>query len=213
MILYGYWRSGTSYRTRLALAIKGLEVEHRAVDLRKAEQKAADYTAINPQGLVPLLILDNGTAIAQSPAIIEYLDEAYPKPSLLPSDPLARARVRQMAAIIGCDVHPLNNLRVLKYLKGNFGQDQVAIDQWAAEWIGAGFSALEAMLANDNTRGQFCHGDRPGLVECYLLPQIYSARRFSVDLSPYRRILAIEAASNNIDALAAAAPERQPDAD
>lgn len=213
MTLYGYWRSGTSYRTRLALALKGIEVEHVAVDLRAGEQSSADFLAKNPQGLVPTLRLEDGTLLSQSPAIIEYLEETHPEPPLLPSEPRARARVRQMAAIIGCDTHPLGNLRVLKALKADHGADQAAINDWQARWNAAGFAALEAMLDQDPSRGAFCHGGRPGLAECYLLPQLYTARRFEVPLEGYENLLAVEAATLALPAAQAALPEAQADAD
>ena len=211
--LYGYWRSGTSYRTRLALALKGIEVAHAPVDLRAGEQSGEGFRAKNPQGLVPTLQLEDGTLISQSPAIIEYVEEVRPDPPLLPEDPVARARVRQMAMIVGCDTHPLGNLRVLKALKADHGADQAAIEAWQARWNGAAFAALEAMLAADPSRGDFAYGDRPGLAECYLLPQLYTARRFSVPLKAYPNLLAVEAATLALPAVQRATPEAQPDAD
>ena len=213
MILYGYWRSGTSYRTRIALALKGLRVRHETVDLRAGEQSGPAFREKNPQGLVPTLVLPDGRSLSQSPAIIEYLEETYPDPALLPSDPADRARVRQMAMIIGCDTHPLGNLRVLKALKADYGADQAGIEAWQARWNAAAFSALEAMLAEDPDRGHFAFGRRPGLFECYLLPQLYTARRFGVPLDAYPALLAIEAATLCLPAVAQAVPEAQADAD
>jgi maleylpyruvate isomerase len=213
MTLYGYWRSGTSYRTRIALALKGLEVDHVPVNLREGEQSAPAFLARNPQGLVPTLAVEDGTLISQSPAIIEYLEEAHPEPPLLPNEPVARARVRQMAMIVGCDTHPLGNLRVLKVLKADYGADEAAVNAWQARWNEAGFAALEALVTREEGRGDFCHGGRPGLAECYLLPQLYSARRFGVPLDPYPALLSIEEATLAIPAVQAAVPERQADAD
>ena len=212
MTLYGYWRSGTSYRTRLALALKGIDVAHEAVDLRAGEQSSPAFLVKNPQGLVPTLRLGDGTLLSQSPAIIEYLEEAYPEPPLLPAEPRARARVRQMAAIIGCDTHPLGNLRVLKALKADHGADQAAVNAWQARWNAPAFAALETMLDQDPSRGAFCHGGRPGLAECYLLPQLYTARRFDVPLDGYGNLLAVEAATLALPAVRDALPEAQADA-
>ena len=211
--LYGYWRSGTSYRTRLALALKGIEVAHVPIDLRGAEQSGGAFRAKNPQGLVPTLQLDDGTLISQSPAIIEYVEEVRPDPPLLPGNPATRARARQMAMIIGCDTHPLGNLRVLKALKADFGADQAGIEAWQARWNAAAFSALEAMLDADPSRGDFCQDGRPGLPECYLLPQLYTARRFDVPLDAYPNLLAVEAATLALPAVQPALPENQADAD
>lgn len=210
MILYGYWRSGTSYRTRIALNLKGLSYEQRAIDLRRGDQAGAAYRALNVQGLVPALEVQ-GQVITQSPAIIEWLEERYPEPPLLPRDPLERARVRALAAIIGCDIHPLNNLRVLTALKGQFGADQAALDDWAARWIRPGFEALNAHVGARGAR--FAHGDQPGLIDCYLVPQIYSARRFNLDLSPYTALLRVEENASAHKAFIDAHPDNQPDAD
>ena len=212
MKLLGYWRSGTSYRTRLAFALKGIEVEHVAVDLTQGAQKAPDYMAGNPQGLVPTLILDDGTALGQSGAIIDYLEERFPEPPLLPAGAKARAHVRQLCQIVGCDIHPLNNLRILNYLKGEFNQPQAGVDAWASRWISDGFDAFEALLRADETRGDFCFGGRPGMAECYLLPQCYSARRFGVDVGQWPLIAGVEAATLALDVVQAAVPEAQADA-
>ncbi|KQW81985.1 maleylacetoacetate isomerase [Brevundimonas sp. Root1279] len=210
MILHGYWRSGTSYRTRIALALKGLIYQQRGVDLRKGVQKSEAYLALNPQGLVPALEVD-GAVLIQSPAILEWLEETYPKPPLLPSAPLARAQVRAMAAVIGCDIHPINNLRIGKVLREEFGADQAAIDAWAGRWIHAGFEALEALVATHG-RG-WCFGSAPTLADCYLIPQIYSAQRFNVPLDAFPRLLAVDAAAREHSAFIEAHPDNQPDAD
>ena len=212
MKLYGYWRSGTSYRTRLALALKGIEVEHIPVDLTQGAQKLPDYMTANPQGLVPTLMLDDGTPLAQSGAIIEYLEEKFPEPPLLPAGPKARAHVRQLCQIIGCDIHPLNNLRILKYLKGALDQPQSGVDAWASEWIRLGFDAYEIMLAREPDRSEFSFGGRPGMAECYLLPQIYSARRFGVEVENWPLISSVERATLALPAVQNAVPEAQPDA-
>ena len=210
MILHGYWRSGAAYRVRIALALKGLAYETQGHDLRTGAQKAADYVALNPQGMVPALQID-GAVLTQSPAILEWLEETPPQPPLLPSDPLSRARVRAMAALIACDIHPLNNLRVGKSLREDFGADQAAVDAWAARWIVPGFTALEALIERD---GQgWCFGDTPTLADACLIPQIYSAHRFNVPLDAYPRLLAIDAAAQAHTAFIAAHPDRQPDAD
>ena len=210
MILHGYWRSGAAYRVRIALALKGLAYETQGHDLRTGAQKAADYVALNPQGMVPALQID-GAVLTQSPAILEWLDETHPQPPLLPADPLARARVRAMAALIACDIHPLNNLRVGKSLREDFGADQAAVDAWAARWIVPGFTALEALVERD---GQgWCFGDTPTLADACLIPQIYSANRFNVPLEAFPRLVAIDAAAQAHPAFIAAHPARQPDAD
>lgn len=210
MILHGYWRSGASYRVRIALNLKGITYDNAAHDLRKGEQKAADYVALNPQGMVPAL-QDGDLVLTQSPAILEWLEETHPEPALLPKGANDRATVRAMAALIGCDIHPLNNLRVLKAIRSEFNADQAAVDAWAARWIAPGFDALEALIARHGAGWSF--GDAPTLVDCYLIPQMYSARRFNMDLSPWPRLLAVEQTALAHPAFASAHPDVQPDAD
>ena len=210
MILHGYWRSGTAYRTRIALNLKGLAYRQAGVDLRQGDQKSTAYLTLNPQGLVPALEVD-GLVLTQSPAILEWLEETTPEPPLLPADAVGRARVRAMAALVGCDIHPLNNLRVLKALRDSFDAAPAQTDAWAARWITAGFGALETLVA-DHGDG-WTYGSTPSLADCYLIPQIYSARRFHVALDAWPRLLAIEAAANAHPAFIAAHPDRQPDAD
>jgi maleylpyruvate isomerase len=209
--LYNFFRSGTSHRVRIALNLKGLRYEYVAVDLRREQHSTAEFKAINPQGLVPALVHE-GRVLTQSPAIREWLEERYPTPALLPGDPEARARVRAMAAVIGCDIHPLNNRRVLELLRHDFACDDAAINAWAGRWITAGFDALESMLAVDDARGEYCHGGSPTLADAYLVPQIESARRFGVDLSRWPLLGAVDAACSRLEPFRRAAPAAQPDA-
>jgi maleylpyruvate isomerase len=211
MKLYNFFRSGTSHRLRIALNLKGLTAEYVAVDLRTEEHLGAAFKALNPQGLVPALVVDD-TVLIQSPAIIEWLEERYPTPALLPVDPQDRARVRALAAIVGCDIHPINNRRILEYLRKTLGCDEAAVLAWCATWINEGFMALEALLAADTQRGNFCFGHSPTLADAYLVPQVESARRFKVDLTPYPNIVAIDTACAALDAFRLAAPGLQPDA-
>ena len=210
MILHGYFRSGTSYRTRIALNLKGLSYETQGIDLRIGAQKSDAYLALNPQGMVPALETPEGVLV-QSPAILEWLEERHPRPPLLPKTAMDRATARAMAAVIGSDIHPLNNLRVLKALRSQFEADQATVDAWAGRWITPGFEALEILVGRHGRGWSF--GEAPGLVDCYLIPQIYSARRFSVPLEAFPRLLAIEAAAADHPAFIAAHPDRQPDAD
>jgi maleylpyruvate isomerase len=210
MILHGYWRSGASYRVRIALNLKGVAYDQAPHDLRQGEQKSADYLALNPQGMVPALEID-GQVLIQSPAILEWLEETHPQPPLLPGDAKDRATVRAMAALIGCDIHPLNNLRVLGSLRRDFNADQATVDAWAARWIAPGFDALETLVERHGAGWSF--GDAPTLADCYLIPQFYSARRFNIDLTPWPTLLAVEERALAHPAFAAAHPDRQPDAD
>ena len=211
MELYQFFRSGTSHRLRIALALKGLPVQSVAVDLRTEQHLKDEFKALNPQGLVPVLV-DGQRVLIQSPAILEWLEERYPQPALLPADPDARARVRALAALVGCDVHPINNRRILQYLRQQFKADEAAINAWCGTWIAAGFDALEALLAADTARGDFCFGGAPGMADVYLVPQVESARRFGVDMARWPLIGRIDAACMALEAFAQAAPMRQPDA-
>jgi maleylpyruvate isomerase len=213
MKLYGYFRSSAAYRVRIALNLKGLAAEHVPVHLRKGEQRAAPFAALNPQKLVPALETDDGALLTQSLAIIEYLDEVHPHPALLPPDALGRARVRSLALAIACDIHPLNNLRVLKHLNRALGLDEEARNVWSRQWIAEGFTAFEAMLAHDPRTGRFCHGDQPTLADVFLVPQVANAERVDCDLTPYPTITRIAAAARALPAFADAAPDRQPDAE
>jgi len=211
--LHGYFRSSSSYRCRIAFNLKGLRPEFRPVHLLRdgGEQKGAAYRALNPQMLVPTVEAD-GLVLTQSPAILEWLDERYPDPPLLPRDPDERAAVRAFCAVIGCDIHPLQNLRVLQYLRSAFGQDQDGVNRWCRRWIGDGLAACEALLARRPTT-PFAFGDAPGMADLYLVPQIFSAHRFGVDLEPMPRLRAVDAACAALPAFADAHPSRQPDAE
>ena len=210
--LYGYFRSSAAYRVRIALNLKGLDYDQVPVNLVKGEQRVGVHLARNPQGLVPSLVLDDSSVINQSLAICEYLEEIQPTPALLPVAALARARVRSLAQMMACDVHPLNNLRVLKYLVGELGADEAAKLAWYRHWIDEGFTALEATLSTAPSSGDFCHGDTPTLADICLVPQVYNAERFECDLSAYPTIQRISARCRSLPAFEKAAPEAQPDA-
>jgi maleylacetoacetate isomerase len=209
MILYGYPLSSASYRVRIALGLKRLQFTSIPLDLRSGEQRLEGYLRINSQGFVPALALDGGTVLTQSAAIIEYLDEVHADPPLLPAGPLARARVRALSQAITCDVHPLNNLRVLQYLEKDLGHDKTLRDAWYRHWVRMGFDAIERRLVRDAETGRFCHGDAPTLADVCLVPQVFNARRFAVDLGPYPRIVGIDAACRELPEFQAAAPDRQ----
>lgn len=210
MKLYGYFRSSAAFRVRIALNLKSISHEDAFIHLRRGEQSRPDFLGVNPQGLVPALEVD-GLTLVQSLPIIEYLDERYPEPPLLPQDAAGRARVRGLAAVVACDIHPLNNLRVLRYLARQLGQGQEAVEAWYNHWIAEGFAALEGMLAGDGRTGEFCHGDRPSLADVALVPQVVNAERYRLDLSPYPTVNRIFGTCMKLDAFAAAHPERQPD--
>jgi maleylacetoacetate isomerase len=212
MKLFGYFRSSAAFRVRIALNLKGLAYEDAFIHLRRGDQRGADFLVVNPQGLVPALDTDELTLI-QSMAIIEYLDETRPAPPLMPSDPAGRARVRALADIVACDIHPINNLRVLRYLSRPLGHDQAAIETWYNHWIATGFQAFERLLAADRGTGEFCHGDQPGLADIALVPQVVNSERYRLDLSPYPTIARIYTNCMKLDAFAAAHPNNQPDRD
>ena len=211
MQLYSFFRSGTSHRLRIALNLKGLATEYVAVDLRTEAHQSAEYKALNPQGLVPTLVKD-GQVMTQSPAIIEWLEETHPTPALLPTTPDDRAHVRALAAMVACDIHPINNRRILEYLRHTLKTDEAAINTWCAHWITLGFDAYEALLAADPKRAGFSFGDRPGLADVYLVPQVESARRFKLDMARWPLITAVDAACMALEAFQKAAPAQQPDA-
>jgi maleylpyruvate isomerase len=208
MILYGYGLSSASYRVRIALALKNLPYESIAKNLRAGEHRMAEYLQINVQGFVPALALDDGAVLTQSVAIMEYLDEIYPTPPLLPADPVARARVRALTQVITSDIHPINNLRVLRYLEDKLSVDKESRDTWYRHWVAVGFDALERWLVRDTATGRFCHGDSPTLADICLVPQVFNAHRFAVDMNPYPRILAIDAACRELAAFQTAAPDK-----
>ena len=213
MKLYDYFRSSAAYRVRIALNLKGVVPERAFVHLRNNVQRSDDYLALNPQGLVPMLVADDGTVLTQSLAIIEYLDEAYPAPPFLPAAPVERARVRGIALEIACDIHPLNNLRVLQYLKNTLGVSEEQKDAWYKYWIYVGLEALETRLARDRATGRFCHGDAPTLADVCLVPQLANARRMNIDVGPYPTLTRIEAAAISLPAFVDATPAKQPDAE
>lgn len=211
MRLFDYWRSTSSYRLRIALALKGIDVERSPVHLVRdgGEHRSLAYRALNPQGRVPSLQLDDGTVLTQSPAIIEYREERHPDPPLLPRDPVARAKVRAVAAIVGCDMHPLHNVGPLTMLRRDVGRPEPEVEAWIARWIGEGLAAVEALIGD----GPFCFGTEPGLADIYLVPQLYAAHRFHVPLDGLPRIAAAERAALAHPAFASAHPSRQPDAE
>ncbi len=211
MTLYGYFRSSTSYRTRIAMNLKQLDYDYIAVNLAKDEQLEAVFQSINPQGLVPVVQV-NDLWLYQSPAILEWLEEVYPEYPLLPKDAAGRMQVRALSAMIGCDIHPLNNRRILQYLRNELSVAEDQVMAWCHRWMSEGFDALEKRLAQDKTRGKFCYGNSPTFADCYLIPQVSSAERFKVDLSAYPNIVAIDAHCRTLKAFADADPMVQPDA-
>lgn len=213
LVLYSYWRSSAAFRVRIALNLKGLHYETRAVHLVRdgGEQHSAAYAALNPQELVPTLV-DGERVLTQSMAVLEYLDETYPQPPLLPADPAGRARVRALAQVIACDIHPIGNLRVLQQIGTQFGADNEQKAVWMRHWVSTGLHAFETMLANSNSTGRYCHGDTPGMADVCLVPQVYNARRWKVPLGDYPNILRIDAACAAQQAFQDAMPEQQPDA-
>ncbi len=211
MILYGYFRSSASFRMRIALNLKGIPYEMRFIHLRKGDQFGAAYAKLNPQEQVPTLINDRGDVLVQSPAILEYLEETHPLPPLLPKDPIERARVRALAMILGADVHPIDNLRVLTYLQKVIQVSEGQFEDWYNHWIALGFKGYEAMLAGHPKTGEFSHGDGPGLADIYLVPQVVNARRFKLPLDPYPNIRRIFDNCMKHEAFDKAQPSKQPD--
>ena len=211
MKLYGYYRSSASYRLRIILNAKGLDWEYQAVNLLEGEQKTGEYRALNPLGLVP--VLDTGDAVlAQSPAIAEYLEEQYPEPALLPPDLLGRARVREMMHAVGCEIHPLQNLAVLLHIKETYSLDDAAVQAWGRKWIDRGFSAFETLARERSSDGQFSYGNSLTLADAWMIPQLFNAHRFEMDLTPYPTLVAIDKHCQTLDAVAASHPSKQPDA-
>jgi maleylacetoacetate isomerase len=209
MRLYDYWRSSAAYRVRIALNYKGLAYEQVPIDLRAGAQRAPEFLAINPQGLVPVLE-DEGVRLTQSLPILNYLEERYPEPALLPKDAAGRATSRAIAVAIACEIHPLNNLRVLQYLERELGLGEAQRLAWYRHWMAEGLGAIEAMLVRSG--GTFCVGDAPSLADVCLVPQVYNARRYECELEPYPTIRRIDERCREIEGFAEAAPERQPDA-
>ena len=213
MKLHGYFRSSAAYRVRIALGLKGLPYEYLSVHIAKGRQFDAPFAAMNPQSLVPVLEEDDGRLLTQSLAIIEYLEETRPAPALLPATPEARHRVRSLALLVACEIHPVNNLRVLKYLTDVLHVTEAQKLAWYTHWVATGLEALERRLAAEPETGRFCHGDEPGLADICLVPQLANARRFSVDLAPYPTLRRIDAACAALAPFEAALPANQPDAE
>jgi maleylpyruvate isomerase len=211
-VLHGYFRSSAAFRVRIALQLKGLDVEHVSVQLRKGQQQSPEFIDLNPAALIPVYVTEEGVTLTESLAIIEYLDEVAPQPRLLPAAPLERARVRSLAYLIACDVHPIQNLRVLQRLRTQFGADDDAANAWARHYIEKGLAAFEVELARSPKTGRFCHGDTPTLADICLIPQVFNARRFQVDLSPFPTVLRIVDHCATVPAFERARPEAQPDA-
>jgi maleylacetoacetate isomerase len=213
ILLYDYWRSSAAYRVRIALNLKRLDYTQVPVNLAPgaSEQHGGSYREINPQGLVPALIHE-GRTVTQSLAICAYLDQVFPEPALLPADPAGRARVNAMALVVACDIHPINNLRVQRYLKSELAAREGDVVTWMNHWMTEGFLAFEQMLQGGSATGLCCHGDEPGLADCCLIPQVYNAERFGCDMARFPTVVRIVAYCRALPAFAAAAPERQGDA-
>ena len=211
MKLYTFFRSSASFRVRIALNVKGIAWEHAGVSLPKGEHTQAGFKTINPQGLVPALE-DGGKLLTQSLAIIEYLDEVHPGPKLLPADPVERAYVRAFSQVIACEIHPLNNLRVLKYIKRTYKLDDEGVNGWYRYWIAEGFASMEAYLLSEKRHGRYVLGDQVTMADCCLVPQVFNAQRYECDLKPYPTVMKIFDECMKLDAFAAAQPMKQPDA-
>jgi maleylacetoacetate isomerase/maleylpyruvate isomerase len=208
--LYTYFRSSAAFRVRIALNLKGLQYEPRFISLPKGAHRQPDYAKVNPQALVPTLVTDDGLHLAQSLAIIEYLDESHPRPPLIPGEARARARVRSLSLLVACEIHPLNNLRTLQYLKRELKLGEEHVNAWYRHWIGEGLARLEAELQSPLT-GRFSHGDAPTMADCCLVPQIFNARRFDCDLAPYPLAMRVFDECMRLEAFDRAQPSRQPD--
>ncbi len=211
MKLYTFFRSSAAFRVRIALNLKGLQYESLPKHFARNEHRTAEYLALNPQGLIPALAVD-GVVLSQSLAIIEYLNDRHPEPPLLPADPLDRARVRSMALVIACEIHPLNNLRVLNYLRGALEQDDEGVGTWYRHWVSEGFRGLELQAREFSAAGRYCFGDALSLADVLLVPQMFNARRFKTDLTPFPTLVGISTHLESLPAFAAARPEAQPDA-
>ena len=212
MKLYTFFRSSAAFRVRIALNLKGLAYEPLPVSLPKGTHREPQYARVNPQALVPTLVTDDGSELAQSLAIMEFLEETHPNPPLLPKEPKARARVRSLADLIACEIHPLNNLRTLQYLRRSLGQNEEQINTWYRYWIADGLAKLEASLVNTKGTGKFCQGDTPGMADCCLVPQIFNAKRYECGLAPYPTGMRIFDTCMKLEAFERAQPSRQPDA-
>ena len=212
MKLYTYFRSSAAFRVRIALNLKGLPYEPAFVHLAKGEHREKGYAAVNPQGLLPTLE-DGDARLSQSLAILEYLEETHPQPALLPRDAAGRARVRALALLIACEIHPVNNLRVLQHLRKQLGQGEAQVNAWYLHWIADGLAKLEAEVAGDARTGTYSHGDSPGMADCCLVPQVFNAKRFNAELAPYPTVMRIFDACMKLEAFDRAQPAKQPDAE
>jgi maleylacetoacetate isomerase/maleylpyruvate isomerase len=210
--LYTFFRSSAAFRVRIALNLKGLAYEPQLVSLPKGDHRKPEYARVNPQALVPTLELDDGTRLTQSLAMIEFLDEKYPQPPLVPKDALGRARVRSIALLIACEIHPLNNLRALNYLRKNLGLGEEQVNAWYRHWIADGLAKLEAELTQTPGTSRFCHGDTPTMADCCLVPQIFNAKRYKCDLAPYPTAMRVFEQCMQLEAFDRAQPSKQADA-
>jgi len=211
--LYTFFRGSSPFRVRIALNLKGLAYDSASVHLAKGEQRKPPYSAINPQSLVPALVLDDGQVLTQSLSIIEYLDESHPQPPLLPKDALGRARVRMLALIVACEIHPLNNARTLAHLRKVMSQTEDQVNAWYRHWVADGLAKVEASLNHFPGTGRFCHGDSPTLADCCLVPQVFNAKRFECDTKPYPTVMRIFDECMKLEAFDRAQPAKQPDAE
>jgi maleylacetoacetate isomerase len=211
--LYTFFRGSSPFRLRIALNLKGLPYEAIAVHLGKGEHRRSEFGAVNPQQLLPALVLDDGHVLNQSLAIIEYLDELHPSPPLLPSDRKARARVRSLSLLVACEIHPLNNARTLAYLRKQLGQNEEQVNAWYRHWVGDGLAKLEAQLTRTEGTGKFSHGDAPSMADCCLVPQVFNAQRFDCELALYPTVMRVFGECMKLDAFDRAQPSRQPDAE